>query len=71
MLSYGSILEEARRLEPRDQLRLLESLASQLRHAMPLRKKHSILELEGLGKELWADIDAQDYVHQERDAWNG
>jgi hypothetical protein len=33
--------------------------------------KHSILELEGLGKALWQGIDAQQYVDQERDSWNG
>jgi hypothetical protein len=33
--------------------------------------KHSILELEGLGKELWQGMDAQQYVDQERDSWNG
>jgi hypothetical protein len=29
------------------------------------------MELEGLGKEIWQGIDAQDYVNQERDSWNG
>ena len=33
--------------------------------------ERSILELEGLGKEIWEGIDAQDYVDQERRAWNG
>ena len=33
--------------------------------------KHSILELRGLGKEVWKDIDAQEYVNQERTAWHG
>lgn len=33
--------------------------------------KHSILELEGLGKALWQGIDAQQYVDQERDSWSG
>ena len=31
----------------------------------------SILELQGLGKEIWAGIDGQEYVDQERAAWNG
>ncbi|WP_293127816.1 hypothetical protein [Microcoleus sp. bin38.metabat.b11b12b14.051] len=33
--------------------------------------KRSILELEGLGKEIWNGIDAGEYVNQERDSWNG
>ncbi|MDO8501254.1 MAG: hypothetical protein Q7S20_05390 [Gemmatimonadaceae bacterium] len=30
----------------------------------------SILELEGLGKELWKGIDAAKYVNEERDSWD-
>ena len=31
----------------------------------------SILKLQGLGKEIWQGIDAQEYVDRERAAWNG
>ena len=31
----------------------------------------SVFELEGLGKELWQGVDAQEYVNRERDSWNG
>jgi plasmid stability protein len=30
----------------------------------------SIMELEGLGKELWEGIDVAEYIRQERDSWN-
>lgn len=30
----------------------------------------SILELQGLGKELWTGIDAARHVHKERRAWD-
>lgn len=30
----------------------------------------SILELRGLGKELWLDIDAAEHVRRERASWN-
>jgi hypothetical protein len=31
---------------------------------------HSILELQGLGKELWKGIDAAKYVAAERESWD-
>jgi hypothetical protein len=34
-------------------------------------KQHSIRELRGLGKEIWVGIDAQIYIREERDSWNG
>ena len=33
--------------------------------------KHRILDLQGLGKEVWAGIDAQAYVNRERSARAG
>lgn len=32
-------------------------------------KKRSLLELEGLGKEIWEGIDAQEYVNELRNEW--
>ncbi len=31
--------------------------------------EHSLLELEGLGAEIWQGDDAQAYVHALRDEW--
>jgi plasmid stability protein len=50
------------------------SLAQQVIHllveAAGKQKRHSILELRGLGKELWKDIDPVEHVRQERDSWD-
>ncbi len=71
MPHYERLLDQASRLQPVDQLRLMEDLAALLRQqiASPLRS-HSITELRGLGKEVWQGIDAQEYVNQERDTWD-
>ena len=31
--------------------------------------RRSIVELSGLGSELWKSIDAEEYVRKERDTW--
>jgi hypothetical protein len=69
---YNDVLRRVRRLSPADQLRLLEDVASLVRRQVttPVRRR-SILELRGLGKEIWRDIDAQDYIDRERATWNG
>jgi len=36
---------------------------------MPLHFNHSILELEGLGKEIWEGIDVEKYIEEERNSW--
>ncbi len=66
---YRDALKRARQLSRTEHLRLIESLTMQHR-AKKNHKKHNILELEGLGKEIWRGIDAPEYVQRER-AWVG
>ena len=68
--SYEEIVESIQGLTPAQQMRLLQELSVLLR-PLPSQPKRSIMELAGLGKEVWAGIDAQDYVDQERASWNG
>ena len=41
-----------------------------LSEAVTVQEELSILELEGLGKELWKGIDAAKYVDEERNSWD-
>ncbi len=50
-----------------------EQLVEELKSMIEDNKKrpqHQITELEGLGKEIWEGIDAQEYVDRERDSWD-
>lgn len=33
-------------------------------------KKHSIMELEGLGANLWQEINVEEYINKERESWD-
>jgi len=46
----------------------MDSLQREVADAPPVRKR-SLLELRGLGKEIWEGIDPVEYVKQERDSW--
>jgi Tfp pilus assembly protein PilO len=37
--------------------------------ALPDKPRRSIVELDGLGKELWRSIDSEAYLERERDSW--
>ncbi len=69
--AYHKVLRRAQRLTPADQLRLLEELAAQVRGPATLQPRRSILDLQGMGKEIWLGMDAQEYVDRERASWNG
>ena len=71
MSRYQDVRRQVDNLTPNEQLRLLEELAATVRHRMIAKPKRSIMELEGLGREIWHGIDAQEYVNGERASWNG
>ena len=70
-LTYDEIVVTISTLKPQEQLDLLEVLSSSLRKTLDQREKeHSLLELEGLGADIWKNIDIEGYVSRERDSWN-
>jgi len=69
--TYQEILSQIYCLTPADQLRLLEDLAAIIRQQVTPEPRHSVLEFEGVGQEVWKDINVQEYIDQERDSWSG
>jgi len=65
-------VREIKPLPPRDRLRLLKLIADDLAQEDSLEPQPapSILELEGLGAELWKGIDAQEYENELRREWD-
>ncbi len=55
-----------------EQLELISLISRKLiRPSEPKkRKQRSLLELEGLGSEIWKGVDAQKYVDDLRDEWS-
>jgi hypothetical protein len=67
--AYDDILSRAQReLSAEELLKLANALCQ---HAGAKGRQHSILELRGLGKEIWEGIDPDEYVRKERDSWDG
>lgn len=69
--SYKETLQMAVLLSREERLRLIQELGARTACEPSSEPPHSILELCGLGKEIWEGIDAQEYVRQERASWNG
>jgi hypothetical protein len=66
--SYEQVLRVAESLPRDEQLRLIQELAEHTAHA---KGTTSVMELCGLGQEIWQGQDAQEYVDSERASWNG
>ncbi len=70
-IPYEHILRDVESLSRAEQLRLISELTENLRLEATPAVHTSILDLQGLGKDVWQGVDAQDYVHSERSSWNG
>ena len=70
--AYREALNQAQHLTTEEQLQLIEELAALIRRQGVMRsKKHSIMELKGLGKEIWEGVDVEKYIDEERNSWDG
>jgi hypothetical protein len=69
--SYETALQIIESLSAEDRKRLLDELTARMANDARSTEEHSIMELCGLGKEIWEGIDAQEYVRNERASWNG
>jgi len=68
---YDNAKRSAEALPPGDQLRLIAELADRLGGHLEQRPRRSLLELRGLGKSVWQNIDVDEYLRRERSSWGG
>jgi hypothetical protein len=70
-IELDQIYEQQIRPLPRAaRLQLLARIAQDLVSDDDEKRERSIMELHGLGSEIWQGIDAQQYVDEMRDEWD-
>ena len=67
-MTITEIMDQIRTLSREEKQALVQQVMAEI--DAPEEKTHSILELRGLGKEIWQGIDAQEYVNKLRDEWD-
>ena len=65
MMTIYELLEQAKALEHGQQVELIKLLVDHLA-SQPPKPKRSLSELQGLGKEIWQGVDAQEYINELR-----
>lgn len=56
-------------LPNKEKLRLIAKVSIDLAETETEKPQPSIMELHGLGKEIWEGVDAQEYVNELRNEW--
>lgn len=68
-MALREIVQEARALSVEERKQLIKLLVDSLTEEQP-KKKRNLMELAGLGTEIWEGIDAQEYINQLRSEWD-
>jgi hypothetical protein len=71
-MTLQEIITEVKTLSINEQKQLIKLLVDIVSepHLGSATKTRNLRELRGLGKEIWAGVDAQEYIHQQRDEWD-
>ncbi len=67
---FIEIIKQVVQLTPDEQQKLIEEMIAMSHLPKTRRPKHSIIELQGLGKEIWEGVDPQEYIEKERNSWD-
>lgn len=68
--SYDHAKRSVQALDPAEQLRLIAEVVERLSGELNRRPRRSLLELRGLGKDVWQGVDVDQYLRRERSSWN-
>lgn len=68
-ITWREVLATSQKLSILDQLRLITELSLHLRRVFVESEPVDLLTLSGVGKEVWANLDVNTYLNEERDSW--
>ena len=71
VLTYDDYVKGIRKLEPGQQLSLVELLSAELKKSItPKGINPKITALKGLGADIWKDVDTDEFLKKERASWD-
>ena len=69
---YEAVANRARHLALAERLQLIQELLATISTELTVpAAKRSILELQGIGRDMWRAIDVDEYISSERSSWDG
>jgi hypothetical protein len=68
-ITWQEALLTVEKLSWTDQLRLVSELLLRMQSRAVESEPIDLLDLAGIGADIWADVDADTYINEERDSW--
>ena len=67
--AWQEALLTAEKLSWADQIRLISELLRRMEYLATESEPIDLLDLAGIGADVWAEVDTDAYINQERDSW--
>ena len=65
-----NIYREISKLNNKEKKIILSKLITEINLSSPQDEKYSIMDIRGIGKEIRHGVNAQNYINNERAAWD-
>ncbi|MEI6822942.1 MAG: hypothetical protein WCL51_13495 [Bacteroidota bacterium] len=69
-ININNIIQEIEALDYTNKINVMSKIVSMLKHSSNETKSINITKLKGLGKEVWQDVNIENYIAKEREAWD-
>ena len=69
IITWQEVLMAVEKLSWPDQLQLMAELLLRMQQKVMANEPIDLLELAGVGAEVWTGIDTDAYLNEERDRW--
>ncbi len=66
--NINNIIHEIESLDYISKINVMSKIVSMLKHSQVKTTSTNITQLKGLGKEIWKDVNIENYISKEREA---
>ena len=67
--TFDAVIQIIKDLTPEEQIKLIDEVKSNIQSDIGDEPLHDIMEFKGFAKDLWKDVDVEEYIRQERAFW--
>ena len=69
-INSNNIIQEIEALDYTNKINVMSKIIAMLKHSTKETKPINITKIKGLGKEVWQDVNIENYIAKEREAWD-
>jgi len=69
-ININNIIQEIEALDYTNKINVMSKIIAMLKHSTKETTSTNITKIKGLGKEVWQDVNIENYITKEREAWD-